>query len=191
MYCICVLGDISCIYYWRSHVLYMCVRGYQFSFLLEKSCTVYVCQGISVLFTIREVMYCTCVLGDISFIYHWRSHVLYICVMVYQFYLLLEKSCTVYVCQGISVLVTIGEVMYCACVLGDISFLYYWRSHVLYMCVRGYQFYLLLEKSCTVYVCYGISVLFTIGEVMYCICVLGDISLLTMTSPIVNKTDIP
>ena len=230
MYCTCVLGDISFIYYWRSHVLYMCVRGYQFTYywrshvlymcvmgyqfylLLEKSCTVYVCQGISVLFTIIEVMYCICVLGDISFIYYWRSHVLYMCVrgyqftyywrshvlymcvMGYQFYLLLEKSCTVYVCQGISVLFTIGEVMYCACVLGDISFLSYWRSHVLYMCVRGYQFqllleksctvyvcqgcqfYLLLDKSCTVYVCQGISVLFTIGEVMYCICVLGDIS---------------
>ena len=176
MYCICVLGDISCIYYWISHVLYMCVRGYQFYLLLEKSCTVYVCQGISVVFTIGEVMYCTCVLEDISFIYYWRSHVLYMCIMGYQFYLLLEKSCTVYVCQGISVLFTIGEVMYCICVLGDISFIYYWRSYVLYMCVRGYQFYLLLEKSCTVYVCQGISVLFTIGEVMYCICVLGDIS---------------
>ena len=33
---------------------------------------------------------------------------------------------------------TIGEVMYCICVLGDINFIYYWRSHVLYMCVRGY-----------------------------------------------------
>ena len=43
--------------------------------------------------------------------------------------------------------------MYCICVLGDISFIYYWRSHVLHMCVKGYQFYLLLEKSCTVYVC--------------------------------------
>jgi hypothetical protein len=31
---------------------------------------------------------------------------------------------------------TIGEVMYCICVLGDISFIYYWRSHVLCMCVR-------------------------------------------------------
>ena len=179
MYCICVLGDISFIYYWRSHVLYMGVRGYQFYLLLAKSCTVYVCQEISVLFTIGEVMYCICVLGDISFIYYCRSHVLYMFVRGYQFYLLLEKSCTVYVCQGISVLFTIGEVMYCICVLGDISFIYYWRSHVLYMCVRGYQFYLLLEKSCTVYVCQGISVLFTIGEVMYCICVLGDISSLS------------
>jgi hypothetical protein len=84
--------------------------------------------------------------------------------------------------------------------------------HVLYMCVRGYQFYLLLEKSCTAYVCEGISVLFTIGKVMYCLCVLGDISFIYyiqymtslivnkmkspktqipyMTSPIVNKTDI-
>ena len=176
MYCICVLGDISFIYYWRSHVLYMCVRGYQFSFLLEKSCTVYVCQGISVLFTIGEVMYCICVLGDISFIYYWRSHVLYMCVRGYQFQLLLEKSCTVHVCQGISVFFPIGEVMYCICVLGDISFIYYWRSHVLYMCVRGYQFYLLLEKSCTVYVCQGISVFFPIGEVMYCIYVLWYIS---------------
>jgi hypothetical protein len=69
----------------------------------------------------------------------------------------------------------------------------------MYMCLRGYQFYLLLEKSCTVYVCKGISVLFTIGEVMYCICVLGDITtdipkhtyIEYMTSPIVNKTDIP
>ena len=33
--------------------------------------------------------------------------------------------------------------MYCICVLGDVSFVYYWRSHVLYMCVRGYQFYLI------------------------------------------------
>ena len=98
-------------------------------------------------------MYCICVLGDISFIYYWRSNVLYMCVRRYQFYLLLEKSCTVYVCMGISVLFTIGEVMYCICVLGDISFIYYWRSHVRYLCVRGYQFYLLLEKSCTVYVC--------------------------------------
>ena len=80
-------------------------------------------------------MYCICVLGDISFIYYWRSHVLYMCVRGYQFYLLLEKSCTVYVCKGISVLFTIGD------------------SHVLYICARGYQFYLLLEKSCTVYVC--------------------------------------
>ena len=54
---------------------------------------------------------------------------------------------------GISVLFTIGEVMYCICVLGDISFIYYWRSHVLYMCVRDISFILLLEKSCTVYVC--------------------------------------
>ena len=179
MYCICVLGDISFIYYWRSHVLYMCVKGYQFYLLLETSCTVHVCQGISVLFTLGEVMYCICVLWDISFIYYWRSHVLYMCVRGYQFYFLLEKSFTVYVCKVISVLFTIGEVMYCACVLGDISFIYYWRSHVLYMCVRGYQFYLLLEKSCTVYVCQGISVLFTIGEVMYCICVLGDISFIS------------
>ena len=176
MYCICVLGDISFIYYWRSHVLYMCVRGYQLYLLLEKSCTVYVCQGISVFFPIGEVMYCICVLGDISFIYYQRSHVLYMCVRGYQFYLPLEKSCTVYMCYGISVLFTIGEVMYCICVLGDISFSYYWRSHVLCMCVRGYQFSFLLEKSCTVYVCQGISVLFTIGEVMYCICVLWDIS---------------
>ena len=80
-------------------------------------------------------MYCICVLGDISFIYYWRSHVLYMCVRGYQFYLLLEESYTVYVCYE------------------DISFIYYWRSHVLYMCVRGYLFYLLLEKSCTVYVC--------------------------------------
>ena len=43
--------------------------------------------------------------------------------------------------------------MYCICVLRDISFIYFWRSHVLCMCVRGYQFYLLLEKSCTVCVC--------------------------------------
>ena len=74
-------------------------------------------------------MYCICVLGDICFIYYWRSHVLYMCVRGYQFYLLS------------------GEVMYCICVLGDISFIYYWRSHVLYMCARGYQFYLLLEES--------------------------------------------
>jgi hypothetical protein len=57
-----------------------------------------------ILFTIGEVMYCICVLGDISFIYYWRSHVLYMCVRGYQF-------------------------------------IYYWRSHVLHMCVRGYQFY--------------------------------------------------
>jgi hypothetical protein len=43
--------------------------------------------------------------------------------------------------------------MYCICVLEDISFIYYWRSHILYMCARGYLFYLRLEKSCTVYVC--------------------------------------
>ena len=153
MYCICVLGDISFIYSWRSHVLYMCVRGYQLYLLLEKSCTVYVCLGISVLFTIGKFMYCVCVLGDISFIYYWISHVLYMCVTWYQFYLLLDKSCTVYVCLGISVLLTIGEFIYCVCVLGDISFIYYWISHVLYMCVWGYQFYLLLDNSCTVYVC--------------------------------------
>jgi hypothetical protein len=58
--------------------------------------------------------------------------------------------------------------MYCICVLGDIRFIYYWRSHVLYMCVRGYQFYLLLEKSCTVYT-----------------------QILHMAAPIVNKTDFP
>ena len=88
----------------------------------------------------------------------------------YQFYLLLET------------------VMYCICVLGDISF-NYWRSHVLYMCVRGYQFYLLLEKSCTVYVCYTYTVLFTSPIVNK-----TDIPLHTFTlhtPPIVNKTDIP
>ena len=127
--------------------------------------------GISVLFTIGGVMYYICVLGDICFIYYWRSDVLYMCARGYQFYLLLEKSCTVYACWGISVLFTIGEVMYCICVLGNICFIYYWRihvlymcvrdisfiycwgSHVLFMCVRGYQFYSLLEKWCTVYVC--------------------------------------
>ena len=50
-------------------------------------------------------------------------------------------------------LFTIREVMYCVCVLGNINFIYYWRSHVLYMCAKGYQFYLLSEKSCTAYVC--------------------------------------
>ena len=153
MYCICVFGDISFIYYWRIHVLYMCVRGYQFYLLLDNSCTVYVCYGISVLFTIGEVMYCICVFGDISFIYYWRIHVLCMCVRGYQFYLLLENSCTVYVCLRMSVLFTISVFMYCICVFGDISFIYYWIIHVLYMCVWGYQFYLLLENSCTVYVC--------------------------------------
>jgi hypothetical protein len=80
---------------------------------------------------------------------------------------------------GILVLFIIGEVMYCICVLGDIIFIYYWRSHVLCMCE-------------------GISVLFTIGEVMYFTCVLGinktnipNTHIQYMTSPIVNKTDIP
>jgi hypothetical protein len=90
--------------------------------------------GISVLFTIGEVMYCICVLG-ISVLFTIGEVMYCLCVL------------------GISVLFTIGEVMYCICVLGDICFIYYRRSHVLYMCVRGYQFYLLLEKSCTVYVC--------------------------------------
>jgi hypothetical protein len=161
MYCICVLRDISFNYHWRSHVLYICVRGYQFYLLLEKSCTVYVCKGISVLSTIGEVMYCICVLRDISLIYYWRSDVPYLCVRDISF-IYYWRSHVLCMCEGISVLLTIGEVMYCICVLGDISFVYYWRSHVLYMCVRGYQFLISLNT-----------------HIQY------------MTSPIVNTTDIP
>ena len=37
----------------------------------------------------------------------------------------------------------------------DICFIYYWRMtpHVLYMCVRGYQFYFHYRRSHVLYMC--------------------------------------